>query len=213
MVVLERRTGAKLAKGLLNGPEVAVPEAGFPDPNGRRFRRVRKEGKEEPPDACVGSTGGVCEGMAAWDGGPLPEGVLFGGTRPSWGADKELGRELLGAWFRADFGESNGIKEGGWGILVCPRKSAVFAPPGDVRRLSVVTSMALRCNWTLRETSQDVVGERPHCMLREQQGRKTAYVGRDDGSGGRGDGGDDGGRVGNVGHQTECAENVASNHG
>lgn len=49
------------------------------------------------------------------------------------------------AGFRADFGESKGMKEGGWGILVCPRKSAVFAPPGDVRRLSVVTSMALRC--------------------------------------------------------------------
>lgn len=62
MVVLERRTGAKLANGLLNGPEVAVPEAGFPDPNGRRFRRVRKEGKEEPPDPCVESAWGECGG-------------------------------------------------------------------------------------------------------------------------------------------------------
>lgn len=64
MVVLERRTGAKLAKGLLNGPEAAVPEAGFPDPKGRRFRRVRKEGKEVPCGACVEGTWG-CGEMAA----------------------------------------------------------------------------------------------------------------------------------------------------
>lgn len=146
---------------------------------------MRKEGKEGPLDECVGGTGVGCGGT----GGPLPEGVLFGGTRPSWGADKELGREPLKVWLRADFGESKGIKEGGWGILVCPRRSAVFALPGGVRRLSVVTSMTLRCNWTLRETSQNVVEEGPHCMLREQQGRKTAQVGRDDGSGGRSDGG------------------------
>ena len=59
---MERRTGAKLAKGPLNGPGVAVPDAGFPDPNGRRFRRVRKEGNDVPPDA---GTWGDCGGMAA----------------------------------------------------------------------------------------------------------------------------------------------------
>jgi hypothetical protein len=137
---MDRRTGAKLAKGPLSGPGVAVLAAGFADPNGRRFRRERKVGNEEPPEA---GTWGDCGETVDWGGGPLPEGVLFGGTRPSWGTDNELGRELLGGWFRGDFGESNGINEGGWGILVCPRISAVFVPPGVVRRLSVVTSMAL----------------------------------------------------------------------
>lgn len=90
---MDRRTGAKLAKGPPRGPGVAALTAGFADPKGRRFRRERKVGNEVPPAA---GTWGDCWGTVDWDGGPFPEGVLFGGTRPSWGTDRELGRELLG---------------------------------------------------------------------------------------------------------------------
>lgn len=95
----------KPAKGLFSGPETAVPEADFPEPKGRKLRRTRREGKAVPPDAwVVDANDGACDG-----GGPPPEGVLFGGTKPKWGADKELGRELLRVEFRAVFGEKRGI--------------------------------------------------------------------------------------------------------
>ena len=42
-------------------------------------------------------------------GEPLPEGVLFGGTRPKCGTDRELGRELLGGGLRVALGENRGI--------------------------------------------------------------------------------------------------------
>ena len=126
---MDRRTGAKLANGLSSGLGVAVlAAAGFADPKGRTFRRERKVCNEVSPRA--GSWGDRW-GTADWDGGPFPDGVLFGDTRPSWGTDRELGRELLGGLFCGDFGESKGIDEDGWGILVC----LAFVP------LSVVTSM------------------------------------------------------------------------
>jgi hypothetical protein len=49
-VKLERRPGVvKLAKGFFDGPGTAVLEAVFPEPNGRKLRRARREGKEVPP--------------------------------------------------------------------------------------------------------------------------------------------------------------------
>jgi len=51
-VKLERRPGVKLAKGFFDGPGTAVLEAGcFPEPKGRKLRRVRREGNDVPPDA------------------------------------------------------------------------------------------------------------------------------------------------------------------
>jgi hypothetical protein len=106
-VKLDRRPGVKPAKGLFNGPGTAVLEEGFPELKGRKLRRARREGNAVPPDACA--EGGDGRGGPPWEGGPLPEGVLFGGTRPRWGADRELGRELLRVAFRAGFGEKRGI--------------------------------------------------------------------------------------------------------
>ena len=50
-VKLERRPGAKLAKGFFDGPGTAVLEAVFPEPKGRKLRRARREGNDVPPDA------------------------------------------------------------------------------------------------------------------------------------------------------------------
>jgi len=126
-VMLVRRTGVKPEKGLFSGPGMAEPafEADFPEPpppKGRKLRRVRREGKDVPPppplppdadaDGCAEDDGegggGACCGE---DEGPVPEGVLFGGTRPKWGTDSELGREELMAaeGFRAILGEKRGI--------------------------------------------------------------------------------------------------------
>jgi hypothetical protein len=109
MLMLERRPGVKLANGFFDGPGTAVMllEGVFPEPNGRKLRRARREGNDVPPDACAEDEEGW--GMADWGGGPLPEGVLFGGTRPKWGTDKELGRELLGGGLRVALGEKRGI--------------------------------------------------------------------------------------------------------
>jgi hypothetical protein len=102
-VKLERRPGVKLAKGFLDGPGTAALEAVFPEPKGRKLRRARREGNDVPPEDAEGWV------MADWGGGPLPEGVLFGGTRPRCGTDNELGRELLGGGLRVAFGEKRGI--------------------------------------------------------------------------------------------------------
>ena len=51
MFTLERRPGVKLAKGFFDGPGTAVLEGVFPDPNGRKLRRARREGNDVPPDA------------------------------------------------------------------------------------------------------------------------------------------------------------------
>jgi hypothetical protein len=106
-VELERRPGVKLAKGFFDGPGTAVLEAVFPEPKGRKLRRARREGNDVPPDEWAEDAEGW--GMADWGGGPLPEGVLFGGTRPRCGTDNELGRELLGGGLRVAFGEKRGI--------------------------------------------------------------------------------------------------------
>jgi hypothetical protein len=102
MFTLERRPGVKLAKGFFDGPGTAALEAVFPEPKGRKLRRARREGNDVPPDA-------EGRGMDVCGGGPLPEGVLFGGTRPKWGTDNELGRELLGGGLRVALGEKRGI--------------------------------------------------------------------------------------------------------
>jgi len=47
--------------------------------------------------------------MAACGGGPLPDGVRFGGTKPKWGTDRELGRVLLIVGWRVALGEKRGI--------------------------------------------------------------------------------------------------------
>lgn len=107
MFTLERR-GVKLAKGFFDGPGTAVLDAVFPDPNGRKLRRARREGNDVPPDACA-EEDAEGWGMADWGGGPLPEGVRFGGTRPKCGTDSELGRELLGGGLRVALGENRGI--------------------------------------------------------------------------------------------------------
>ena len=110
MLMLERRPGVKLANGFFDGPGTAVLvllEGVFPEPNGRKLRRARREGNDVPPDACAEDEEGW--GMDDRGGGPLPEGVLFGGTRPRWGTDKELGRELLGQGLRVALGEKRGI--------------------------------------------------------------------------------------------------------
>jgi hypothetical protein len=53
MFTLERRPGVKFAKGFFDGPgtAVALEAVGFPEPNGRKLRRARREGNDVPPDA------------------------------------------------------------------------------------------------------------------------------------------------------------------
>jgi hypothetical protein len=56
MLMLERRPGVKLANGFFDGPGTAAPlllEGVFPEPNGRKLRRARREGNDVPPDACA----------------------------------------------------------------------------------------------------------------------------------------------------------------
>lgn len=109
MVRLERRPGVKPTKGFFNdGPGTAVLETGLAELKGRKLRRARKEDNDVPPDAWdEDGEGGALP--AAFCGGSLPEGVLFGGTRPKWGTESELGRLLLKAGFRVVFGEKRGI--------------------------------------------------------------------------------------------------------
>jgi hypothetical protein len=86
MFTLELRPGVRLAKGFFDGPGTAVVEDVFPDPNGRKLRGARREGNDVPPDAWAEDAAG--RGIADWGGGPLPEGVLLGGTRPKCGTDR-----------------------------------------------------------------------------------------------------------------------------
>jgi len=108
MVRLERRPGVKPTKRFFDGPGTAVLETGLAELKGRKLRRARKEGNDVLPDVWAedGEGGGL---PPAFCGGSLPEGVLFGGTRPKWGAESELGRLLLMAGFRVVFGEKRGI--------------------------------------------------------------------------------------------------------
>ncbi len=47
-VKLERRPGVvKLANGFFDGPGTAVLEPVFPEPNGRKLRRARRDGNVE----------------------------------------------------------------------------------------------------------------------------------------------------------------------
>ena len=117
-------------------------ETGFAALKGRKLRRARREGKDVPPDTCV-EDGDGGEG-GAWGGGPLLEGVLFGGTRPKWGTERELGRELLMVVFRVALGEKRGMYEGDLDVLVCACESAVFEPLSGGRGPIAVTSMALK---------------------------------------------------------------------
>jgi len=97
----------KPTKGFFSGPGTPVLETGFAALKGRKLRRARKEGKDVPPDAC--DEDGDGGGMAACGGGPLPDAVRFGGTRPKWGTDRELGRVLLIVGLRVALGEKRGI--------------------------------------------------------------------------------------------------------
>ena len=108
MVMLERRPDAKPTNGFFDGPGTAVLETGLAELKGRKLRRARNEGNDVPPDAWA-EDGEGGELAADFCGGPLPEGVLFGGTRPKWGTESELGRVLLMAGFRVVFGEKRGI--------------------------------------------------------------------------------------------------------
>ena len=104
--------------------------------------------------------------MADWGGGPLPDGVLFGGTRPRCGTDRELGRELLGGGLRVALGEKRGIYEGEWGVRGCGRVSAaVFAPLlGDGRRPITVASMTLNSKVGRRKKKSGQDGGSSLCM-------------------------------------------------
>ena len=86
MFTLELRPGVRLAKGFFDGPGTAVVEDVFPDPNGRKLRGAHREGNDVPPDEWAEDAAG--RGIADWGGGPLPEGVLLGGTRPKCGTDR-----------------------------------------------------------------------------------------------------------------------------
>jgi len=85
-----------------------VLEKGLAELKRRVLRRARKEGNDVPLDAWAedGEGGGL---PAAFCSGSLPEGVLFGGTRPKWVTESEPGRVLLVAGFRAAFTEKRGI--------------------------------------------------------------------------------------------------------
>jgi hypothetical protein len=110
MLMLERRPGAKPPKGFFNGPGTAVLETGFAALKGRKLRRARREGRDVPPVGVTCIEDGEGGERGAWGGGPPPEGVLFGGTRPKWGTESELGRELLmPVVVRVALGEKRGM--------------------------------------------------------------------------------------------------------